>query len=234
MDHFVQLFQQRNRFEILAPAKLVRHPLPLLSAVVQIEHRRDGIHSQAVEVKFLEPIERVADQEIPHFITPIVEDVCAPIRMLAFARIEMLVQGGTIEAPKCERVLGKVRGHPVHNHTDPAPVQIVDQITKIVRRAVAGRRRIVAADLITPGWSVRMFLQRQKLDMRKAHLGNIVSQERRHLAIGQRPVVFFSNPSPRSKMNFIDRERLAKMLAAGALFQPLLIAKLVLRLVNNR
>ena len=136
MRHFVQFFQKRNRFQILASAKLIRHPLAFLAAVVEIEHRSDRIHAQSVEMKFLEPVERVRDQKIAHFIAAVVENVSAPIRMFAFARIEMFVESGAIKAAERKSVFRKMRRHPIHDHADAALMQIVDQITKIVRRAV--------------------------------------------------------------------------------------------------
>ena len=56
--------------------------------------------------------------------------------MLAFTRIEMLVQSGTIETPQSPRVFRKVRGNPIHDHAYTGAMQIVDQVPKIVRLAV--------------------------------------------------------------------------------------------------
>jgi hypothetical protein len=52
--------------------------------------------------------------------------------MLAFARVEMLVQRRAVEAAERPRVFRKVRRDPVHDHADAALVQIVDEITQIV------------------------------------------------------------------------------------------------------
>src|SRR5687767_2821408 len=109
MRDFVQFFQKRDRFEVLATAKSVRHPLAFVAAVVEIKHRRDRIHAQSIDVKLLEPVERVGEQKITYLVAAVVEDVSAPIRMLAFARIEMLVQRGTVETPERPRVFRKMR-----------------------------------------------------------------------------------------------------------------------------
>src|SRR5687767_11065235 len=79
-----------------------------------------------------------------------------------------------------------------------------------------------------------MLLQRQKLDMREAHLRDVVSQRLGDLTIGKRLTSVLKFPPPRSEMHFVDRKRLAKVLARGALLYPVSIAKLVSRLINDR
>src|SRR6185503_20585470 len=143
MRYLVQLLQQRNRFEILASTKLVRHPLPFLAAVVEIEHRRHCIDTQSIHMKFVEPIKSIRYEEIAHLVATVVEDVRAPIRMFAFARIEMLIKRGAVEATERETIFRKVREHPVHDHADVTLVQVVDEITQIIRLAVTGRGRVI-------------------------------------------------------------------------------------------
>ena len=46
---------------------------------------------------FLEPEERVRQQEVPNFVPAEVEDQRAPVLMLTLARIGMLVKGGAVE-----------------------------------------------------------------------------------------------------------------------------------------
>ena len=91
-DRVVQLAEEVDRLEVLAAAVAVREPLPRLAAVVEVEHRGDGVDAQAVDVELLEPVERVGDQEVPHLVAAVVEDQRAPVGMLAVARILVLVQ----------------------------------------------------------------------------------------------------------------------------------------------
>src|ERR1044072_7528126 len=172
MNYFIQFFQQRDRFQVFASAKLIRHPFAFVAAVVEIKHRRHRIYAQAIEMKFPKPIKRVGNQKISYLVTAVVENVGTPVRMFALARIEMLVKRGAVEARERESVLGKMRRHPVHDHADVFLVEIVDEITKIIGRAVASRRREVVTDLITPRRSVWMFFEWQKLDVSKTHLQN--------------------------------------------------------------
>ena len=162
MHRLRQLFQELYRFQVLAPAVFVRQPAPIRATVIEIEHRGDRINAQAINVAFLNPEERVGDQKIAHRIAPIVEDVRAPIWMLAFAWIEMFIECRAVEAPKRESVFRKVCWHPIHDHAEAAPVQIVNEKTKIVRRAEARGRRIVVRNLIAPRATVWMTLERQE------------------------------------------------------------------------
>ena len=64
-EHFgVEAAQELDRFEVFAAAMLVRNPAAGGPAVVEIEHRGDGIDAQAVDAVALEPEQRVGDQEI--------------------------------------------------------------------------------------------------------------------------------------------------------------------------
>ena len=55
----IQLLQELDRLEVLAAAELVRHPLARLARVIEIQHRRDRVHPQTVDVELLDPVERV-------------------------------------------------------------------------------------------------------------------------------------------------------------------------------
>src|SRR5437588_1277268 len=127
MRRFVEFLQKRNRFEILSSAKFIRYPFAFLPAVIEVEHRRDRIDAQTVQMKFAQPIQRVADQKISNLVTPIIENVSAPIGMLAFARVEMLVQRSPIESSECERVFRKMRRHPIHDYADTFLMEMIDE-----------------------------------------------------------------------------------------------------------
>ena len=76
----VELLQERDRLEILAAAEAVRHPLALLARVVEVEHRRDRVDAQPVDVVLAQPEERVREQEVLHLGAAEVEDVACPSR----------------------------------------------------------------------------------------------------------------------------------------------------------
>ena len=80
VDDLVQLAQEGDGVEVLAAAEGVGHPLALLARVVEVEHRRDGVHPQAVGVVLAQPVERVRDQEVADLVAAEVEDRACPSR----------------------------------------------------------------------------------------------------------------------------------------------------------
>src|SRR3546814_8310233 len=67
------LLEERDGLEVGVAAVDVGRPLPVLAGVVEVEHRRDGVHPQAVDVQLAEPEEGVGDEEVPHLVATVVE-----------------------------------------------------------------------------------------------------------------------------------------------------------------
>src|SRR6266446_7859067 len=126
-----------------------------------------------------------------------------------------------------------MRRHPVHDHADISLVEIIDQIAKVVGSAVPRGGSIVIADLVAPRWSIRMFLQRQKLDMRETRFQNMFGKCRGHFAITKGTIIFLDPSAPGSKVNLVDRKWLAKVFPAGPFLHPFRIFKTILRLVDD-
>src|SRR6202040_1742773 len=74
VQHFIQMLEETDRFEVLTAAKGIWNPLARLPRVVEIEHRRDRIHAQTVQVILVDPEERIRDEIVLHFVAPVVED----------------------------------------------------------------------------------------------------------------------------------------------------------------
>src|SRR6185369_15252939 len=102
--------------EVLAAAERIRHPLSRLARVIEIQHRRDRIDAQAVDVVLLEPEQRVRQQKVTDLVAAVVEDQRAPVLVLALPRILVLVERGAVKLRQTVRVLRKVPGHPVENY----------------------------------------------------------------------------------------------------------------------
>src|SRR5262245_16099435 len=107
-------------------------------------------------MKFIEPEERIADQKIPHLVAAVIENKRAPIRLLALARVLVLVKVGAVELAERVCILRKMRRHPIHNHADSGLMTFVDEMTKIIGRTEPARRRVIICDLITPRAFERM------------------------------------------------------------------------------
>ena len=188
VDHLVHLLEERHGVEVLAAAELVRHPLAFLARVVEVEHRRDGVHAYAVDVVLAQPEERVREQEVAHLVAAVVEDQRAPVRVGAAARVLVLVERGSVEAREREVVAREVRGHPVEDHADAVLVHPVDELAQLVGGAPAGRGREVAGHLVAPRARERVRHHRQQLDVGEAHVVGVGRQLVGQLEVGQRPL----------------------------------------------
>src|SRR5438034_10315207 len=86
-------------------------------------------------------------------------------------------------------------------------MQVVDQIHQILWGAVPAAGREISGRLVSPRSVERMRGQRQKLDMREAHLLDVVRQYGRDLAIAQPTIVVFRYSPPPPEVDFVDRHR---------------------------
>jgi hypothetical protein len=137
INSLIQRTQEMNRFQILPATVAVGDPFAIAAAVIEVEHRCHGIHSQPVDVIMLEPEERARHEKGTHFIAAVVEDPAVPVRVVTLPRIGMLVEMRAVEAVESVRIVRKVRRHPVEDHADAVLMQHVDEIHEILRRAVA-------------------------------------------------------------------------------------------------
>ena len=217
-DGAVQVAQEGDGVGVLVTAIGVGHPFPWLAAKVEVEHGGHGVHPQAVEVVVLQPEKCVADEEVAHLITAIVEHQALPLRVVAAPGVGVFVQSRAVELAQAMRVTGEVGGHPVQQHPDAVLVQGVHQRHQVLRCAVARGGGIKAGDLVAPGAIKRVLGHRQQLDMGKAHGLAVL-----HQALGQRAVVqelAALATLPRAQVHFVDGHGLVGRLACTALGHP--------------
>ncbi len=204
MTSLVRL-QQRDRFEVLAPALCVGDPLAGVARVVAVEHRGHRIDAQAIDAELLDPVERAADEEVLHLVAAEVVDQRVPVLVEAFARVGVFVQRGAVELRQAVRVGRKVRGHPIHQHADALGMAGLDEACEAFGGAEARGRRVQAERLVAPGTVERIFADRQQLDVREAEVGGVGRQRigelvpRVQAPIGMAP--------PRGGVQLVDRHR---------------------------
>ncbi len=88
----------------------------------------------------------------------------------------MLVQMRAVEIDQPVRIGGKVRRHPVENHANAVPVQMVDEVHEILRGSVARGRREIPGRLVTPGAVKRVLGDGHELHVRETQSVQIVAQ----------------------------------------------------------
>ena len=175
-DEFVEALQEVDGFEILAAAEAVGDPFALLARIVEVQHGRDGVDAQAVDVEFAQPVERVRQQEIADLVAAEVEDERAPFAVLALARVGVFVEGGAVEAPQSVGVAREVAGDPIENHAQAGLMAGVDEIAEVVGSAEARGGRVVAGDLIAPGAGEGVLHDGQQFEVRVAEVAHVGDQ----------------------------------------------------------
>ena len=146
--------------------------------------------------------------------------------MGSLTRIKMLIKAGAVKARQTKGVLRKMGRNPVQNHADPLSVQVIHEIHEVLRRAIAGRRRIIARYLIAPGFIQRMLHNGHQLHMRIAHFFYVSGQHRSQLPVCIKlPTVLFLRVRlpPASQMHLIDQHGLLFVIFAFPLLQPFFI-----------
>ena len=218
IEGLVQELEKGDGLQVLPPAVAVRHPLACLSPVVEVQHGRHGVHAQAIDVVLVEPEARTRGEERAHFVPAVVEDRARPVRVMALARIGVLVEVRAVEETEPVLVPGEVRRHPVEDDADARLVKRIDEVHEVLGRAVARRGREVARALVAPGAVKRMLHDRQQLDVREAHALAVLGELRREIAVAQNLRWVIRRAAPGTEMHLVDRpwriERVA-VLAVG-------------------
>ncbi len=99
----------------------------------------------------IQPKQSAVQQEVADLDAIIVEDAAMPIRMVAEPRVGMVVEMRSVKLGKPMRVVRKVRGGPVHQHTDSGLMCSIDEEHEIFGRSVAAGHGEIAGGLIAPG-----------------------------------------------------------------------------------
>ena len=132
VHNLVEFPQEGDGVCVLPAAELVGHPLPVPAAVVEVEHRGDGVDAQPVHMELVEPVPGRRDQERAHLVAAEVELQRAPVGVGGPPGVAVLVEGGAVEMHEGPLVAGEVAGDPVDDDADAPPVEGVDQGPEVV------------------------------------------------------------------------------------------------------
>ena len=220
-DGLVEFLQERDGFEVLDAAVGVGDPLAVLAVIVEVQHGRDGVDTDAVDVVLVEPEVGVRDEEALDFRLAEVEDLGAPGLVLAFAGVRVLVAGLAVELEEAVGVLREVGGDPVEDDPDAVLVALVDEVHEVGRCAVPGSGGVVAADLIAPGPVEGVLGEGHEFDVRVAHVGDVRNEFVRESAVRVQVAVFIDFPG--TGMHFIDVDGHVVDAGGGAVLEPLVI-----------
>ena len=221
----VQSLEEGHRLQVLLAAVLVGDPLPALAVVIQIQHGRHRVHPQTVNVVFLQPVHRAGHQEADHFGLSEVKHQGAPLLVLPFPGVLVLVAGCAVKGGKARGVLGEVGRDPVHNDPDPRLVAPVHKAHKVFGLAVTGGGGEIAHHLVAPGAIVGILGQGHKLNVGEPHVLHIGDQLVPQLVVGEHAAV--SVLPPGAGVDLVDVHRLLVMGMVALLLEPFPIVPVV-------
>ena len=107
----------------------------------------------------------------------------------------MLIQPGAIKLCQTKIVRREMARHPVQNDVQPRLMRGIHKIAEIITRPETTGRRIHAGRLVAPTAVERMLVNRQQLEMGKAHPLGVRNQLIRQFAVAQ-PEVVISMTTP--------------------------------------
>jgi len=108
VNRAVELTQEVHRLEVFAAAVAIGDPFALPAAVIEIEHRTDGIDPQPVHMELIQPEMRARQQKGAHLVAAVVEQVAVPFRMETLPGVGVLIEMGTVEIGEAVGVAGKM------------------------------------------------------------------------------------------------------------------------------
>ena len=122
----------------------------LPETVVPVQHRRDAVETETVDVIFLHPVLHVREEEVLGFVLAVVEAAGAPGGMAALRTgVEVQVVGAVEVREALGLVADAVAVDNVHDDRDALAVSVVHQALELLRSAEAGAQGEEIGDLVT-------------------------------------------------------------------------------------
>ena len=236
-DDLVATLHELDRDEVLLSTLIIELlEARVVDAEVEVEHRGDSVHADAVGMVLVNPIEKVRDEEALHLSATKVELERAPVGML-FLLVELVA----VEVHEAVFVAAESAGYPVEDDADARLVTGIDEVLELLGVAVARGRRKVAGHLIAPRAVERVLHNRENLDVRVAHLLDIGHKLLGKLVVGEVGATVLVGVGvtvageavvmalPAAQMHLEDVEALLHEVGLGASLHVLLVAPLVAR-----
>src|SRR6056297_2590831 len=171
-------------------------------------------------MKPLQPVNGIRNEEVHHFTPAKIEYVRSPVFMFTGSWVFVLVKSRAVEPPQAMFIFCEVCRHPVYKYADAFVVACINKIAEVVGVAETAGRSKIPCYLVAPGWIVRVFGNRHKLDVRKAHLFYVRDKIFCKLTVGKKPGIPVGVTFPGSGMNLIYRNWLIVCLNVSAVLHP--------------
>ena len=222
-NHCIQMLKKLNCFQILISAIFIGYPLTIILSIIQIQHGCNGIHTKTVHMTLLDPEQSICDQEVLYLRSAIIVDLGSPVRMLSLSGICMLINCSSVKIRQSMGILGKMCRHPVQNNPDFLSVKIIYQIFEILGCSIAGSRRIITGDLISPGTVKGMLCNPHQLHMCIAHILHILGKLHRQFPVIEKAFLILlcrRMLHPGARMYLIDRHGILSLVKFLTILHP--------------
>ena len=88
-------------------------------AVIAVDHGRDAVEAESVEMEFVEPVAAVGKEEMERLVAAVVEEASAPGRVASALAVMAVAPCRAIEKPDTLNLVGDgVRVHEIHDDRD--------------------------------------------------------------------------------------------------------------------
>ena len=201
----IQLLDEIHGFQIARIPVFIRLPFPVLPGVIQIKHIGHRIDAQPVNMEFLQPEQRVGNQEALDLGAAVIKVGGSPFPVLRPLLIIRLVKGLPVEMTQSLIVLAEMARHPVHDDGNAVFMGLVYQIHEVLRFAVAAGYRIIACSLIAPGAIIGMLTEGHELQMGVMHILHVLDELISQLPVAQ--VASLQRTPPGTQMHLIGQHR---------------------------
>src|SRR5260370_18678525 len=196
--------KEADRVMVFSAAIFVWDRAALRSAVIEVEHRSDGVGAQPVDAISLGPEQAIGEEEIGDFGTRVIIHERVPVEMAALHRIGMFVNCRAVELTEPVRIVREMPGHPIENDGQARAMAGVHQAGEVARRAQSAGGSEQAGWLVAPGSSEWMLADRQEFDVVEAQITRLGRQFICQFTVAPPPTAFLHPATPRAEMYFIN------------------------------
>src|SRR6185295_17601049 len=152
----------------------------------------------------IQPIESAVEKEVPDLDAIVIEDAAVPVRMVAEPWVGMIVEVCAVELGKSMRIVWKVRGRPVHKHTNSGLMGRIDEGHEVFRRSVTAGDGEITGGLIAPGSIEWVLGNRHQFNIGITHILHVWDELLRKFCVCQPAIPFLGDTHPGAKVDLVN------------------------------
>ena len=199
------MFEEIDCFQVLILSIFVGDPLTILFSIIEIQHRCHRIHPKSIHMELFNPEQGIRNQEVPHFIFPIIKNLCSPIRMFSLSWICVFISRSPIEIRQSMSIPREMCRNPIQNYANLILMKMIDHPCKVFWSSISRCRCIISRHLIAPGSIKWMLCNSNQFNMRIPHILQIRCRFLCELTIRIEALILSSRmPLPGTNMRLVN------------------------------